>query len=213
MYRGKRVLFIAPHTDDVELGCGATMARLIEEEIDIFVAAFSTAEESLPDGVEPGTLKREFMNAACKVLSIPEERLYIYDYPVRRLSYHRQEVLEDLVKLKKNIEPDIVFTPSGNDLHQDHQVLYNEALRAFKDKTLFGYELPWNHIEFSAQAFVVLREYHIRKKWEALQQYKTQLEMKRPYFSYEFVESLARIRGIQVKENYAEAFEIIRTKI
>ena len=213
MYRGKRVLFIAPHTDDVELGCGATMARFIEEEIDIFIAVFSTAEESLPKGVDPGTLKHEFMNAACGVLSLPLERLHIYDYPVRRLSYHRQEVLEDLVKLKKNIKPDIIFTPSGNDLHQDHQVLYNEALRAFKDKTLFGYELPWNHINFSAQAFVVLQKFHIQRKWEALQQYKTQLDLKRAYFSYEFVESLARIRGIQVKEDYAEAFEIIRAKI
>ncbi len=213
MYRNKLILFIAPHTDDVELGCGATMARFIEEGAEIHIAAFSTAEESLPDGAEPGTLKSEFMNAACGVLSLPLDRLYIYDYPVRRLSYHRQEVLEDLIKLRSKIKPDIVFTPSGNDLHQDHQVLHNEALRAFKDITLFGYELPWNHIEFSAQAFIVVTERHIQKKWQAMQQYKTQLDLKRPYFSYEFVESLARIRGIQVKEKYAEAFEIIRAKI
>lgn len=209
----QRILFIAPHTDDVELGCGATIARFIDEEADIFIAAFSTAEESLPEGVEQGTLRKEFINATNGILKLPLDRLFVYDYPVRRLSYHRQDVLEDLTKLKRSVKPDIVFTPSGKDLHQDHQVLHNEALRAFKDITLFGYELPWNHIEFSAQAFVVLQEKHIQKKWEALQQYQTQIELKRPYFTYEFIESLARIRGIQVKEKYAEAFEVIRAKI
>jgi LmbE family N-acetylglucosaminyl deacetylase len=77
---------------------------------------------------------------------------------------------------------------------------------------VWGYELPWNHIRFSAQAFVTLERSDVETKWEALKAYKSQLELKRPYFSWEFVESLARIRGVQVKAEYAEAFEVVRVK-
>lgn len=213
MFANKSILFLAPHTDDVELGCGGTLVRALEEGARVFVAAFSTAQEALPEGVEADSLKNEFYRALHDVLGLPNENLFTFNYPVRRLSYHRQDVLEDLLSLKREICPSVVFIPSGNDLHQDHQVLHNEALRAYKELTIFGYELPWNHIEFSAQAFIILKEKHIQMKWKALEQYKTQIDLKRPYFSYQFIESLARIRGVQIKEEYAEAFELIRAKI
>lgn len=213
MLQENRVLFLAPHTDDVELGCGGTIARYIEEGLKIYIAVFSTAEESLPEGLAKDTLRNEFLNSTNGLLKIPLEQLFIHNYPVRKLSYHRQDVLEDLVRIKRTIQPNMVFVPSGNDMHQDHQTLHNEALRAFKEVTMFGYELPWNHINFSAQAFIVLKEHHIKKKWEMMQQYKTQLDLQRTYFSYEFIESLARVRGVQVKEDFAEAFEVIRAKV
>ena len=130
----------------------------------------------------------------------------------RKLSYSRQEVLEELVALRRKIDPDVVFLPSSEDLHQDHQTVYNEGLRAFKDITLWGYELPWNTITFPTRGFVTLEERHIQKKWEALQEYKTQFVLKRPYFSLDYVKGLARVAGTQVKAEYAEAFDAIRTK-
>ena len=93
------ILVLAPHTDDAELGCGATIARLVEEGKKVFVAAFSTAEESLPPGMPPDTLKREFCEAM-PILGVPLSQLSIYDFTVRRLSYHRQEVLEEMVSLR-----------------------------------------------------------------------------------------------------------------
>lgn len=206
------LLVIAPHTDDAELGCGGTMSRFVDAGLEVHVAAFSTAEESLPENSQPGALKKEFFEAMDS-MGIPFDRCYVYDYPVRILSYHRQEVLDNLIKLKEHIRPASVFLPAGADLHQDHQVLHIEGLRAFKDVTLWGYELPWNHVTFSANAFVALERSHVEAKWKALMAYKTQLELKRPYFSWEFIEALARIRGTQVKEKYAEAFEVLRVKI
>ncbi len=146
------------------------------------------------------------------VLGVPEEHRYIYDYQVRKLNYSRQEVLEELVKLKKEIQPEMILLPSGSDLHQDHQVVYNEGLRAFKEITVWGYELPWNHITFSAQAFVTLTPEQINKKWEILTLYKSQVEKNRNYFTEEFIKGLAKVRGVQVKADYAEAFEVIRVK-
>ncbi len=207
----KKILVLAPHTDDAELGCGGSIARLIEEGSEVIVAAFSTAEESLPKGSPKDTLKNEFIKAMPH-LGVTSANTLVYNYPVRKLSYHRQEVLEEIVKLRKQYAPDMVFLPSGNDLHQDHQVLHNEGLRAFKETSVLGYELPWNHIHFSAQAFFSLTNGHLSKKWDSLQEYKTQLELLRPYFTKEFIYGLAKVRGIQIKTEYAEAFEVLRIR-
>lgn len=208
--RISKVLILAPHTDDAELGCGGTMARLAEEGIELNVAAFSTARASLPPGSDPDLLRKEF-NEAMDKMGIPEKRRFIYDYQVRKLSYSRQEVLEEMIKLRDRIDPQMVMLPSGSDLHQDHEVVYNEGLRAFKERTVWGYELPWNHITFSAQAFVKLDERHVEKKWEVLQCYESQFQKNRRYFTKEFIRGLAGVRGVQVKADFAEAFEVIRT--
>jgi LmbE family N-acetylglucosaminyl deacetylase len=210
--KSKTVLVLAPHTDDAELGCGASIARFVEEGSDVFIAAFSSAEESLPVGAPKDLLKQEFYKAI-PLLGVQKENTAVYDYQVRRLSYFRQEVLEEMVKLKKQIQPDMVLLPSGQDVHQDHQVIHMEGLRAFKDNTILGYELPWNHVTFSTQAFIVVEEHHLNKKYLALNEYKSQMELERPYFTRDFLFGLARVRGTQIKEKYAEAFEVIRIKI
>ncbi len=207
----KRLLVLAPHTDDAELGSGGTMARCLEDGTEIFVAVFSTAKESLPPGSNPDRLGNEFREAM-KVLGVRQENLKVYDYPVRRLSYHRQEVLEELVQLRRDIDPDAVVLPSSTDIHQDHQVLSAEGLRAFKNITVLGCDLPWNESSFSAQAHVTLELRHLQKKWDALKEYKSQFQLGRLYFSWEFLEGLARVRGTQVRTQYAEAFEVMRVK-
>lgn len=208
----ERILVLAPHTDDAEIGCGGTMARFLEEGKELHVAVFSTAEDSLPPGA-PKTMLRDEFHAAMDKLGLPEERRYVFQYPVRRLNEYRQNVLEQFVELKKEIQPDLVFLPSGEDVHQDHQVVYMEGLRAFRSASILGYELPRNHITFSTHAFVVLEERHIRRKWEVLECYESQMQLSRNYFSREFVESLAQVRGIQVDSQWAEAFQVYRYKL
>ena len=66
-----RALVLAPHTDDGEFGCGGTMARLVEAEIDVRYVAFSIATKSLPYGFPPDTLARE-VRAATAEIGIPE---------------------------------------------------------------------------------------------------------------------------------------------
>lgn len=185
------------------------MAKWIEAGVDLHVAVFSTAEESLPAGSAPSRLADE-CTESLDVLGVPRENRTIFGYPVRKLGYHRQEVLENIVTMERELDPDWVLVPSGADLHQDHRAVHDEALRAFKHKTLLGYELPWNHITFSASAFVSLERRHLDTKWAALTKYRSQLEMGRPYFTPEFHDSLARVRGLQVKSEWAEAFELIR---
>jgi LmbE family N-acetylglucosaminyl deacetylase len=206
-----RVLVLSAHTDDAELACGGTIARLLATGAQVSVVAFSTAQQSLPASSASDRLRCEFLRAMA-MLGVPAERTFVYSYPVRRLSHHRQEVLEELVKLKRELEPEVVLVTASTDVHQDHQVLHGESVRAFKDVTLWGYELPWNHITFSAHAFVELERQHLDLKWKVLQAYESQIELQRSYFCREFIYGLARVRGEQVKAKYAEAFEVIRVR-
>jgi LmbE family N-acetylglucosaminyl deacetylase len=202
-----RVLILAPHTDDGELGCGGAISKFVECGMDVYYAAFSVAEKSVPDEFPKDVLEIE-VKKAMAVLGVPKTNLMIYRYEVRTFSYHRQDILEDIVSLRNELQPDLIFMPSPNDLHQDHKVVAEEAIRAFKRFTILGYEEPWNNISFNTVSFIPLEEKHIKKKIEALKCYETQTY--RSYLNEEFIRGLARTRGTQIEVKYAEAFEVIR---
>jgi len=207
------VLVLSPHTDDAELGCGGTIAKLIKEGKNIFWVVFSTADESLPASMEKDTLANEFKKVT-KSIGLSRKNYEIYHFPVRKLSEHRQEVLEELIKFRKSFKPDLVIGPSLNDFHQDHTVVANEMIRAYKSSAnIICYELPWNHIQFNTQLFIELSDEFMGTKIKMMNIYKSQFYLKRTYFSKDFVKGLARTRGSQVNVNYAEAFEVVRWRI
>ena len=202
-----RVLVLAPHTDDGELGCGGTISRMVEEGREVYYAAFSTAAESVPPPFPSDILEKE-VREGTKVLGIPAANLLVYKYKVRHLPHMRQEILEELVRMKREIDPGTVFLPSAQDLHQDHQTVHIEGLRAFKTVTVLGYELPWNNLSFDYRHFCVLTREHVQAKIAALRCYQSQQH--RPYTQEEFIWSWARTRGGQIMVEYAEAFDVLR---
>jgi LmbE family N-acetylglucosaminyl deacetylase len=203
----KNALVLAPHTDDGELGAGGMIARLLENGTNVTYAAFSTAEKSVKEGLPKNILTTE-VKAATAALGILPENLVILNYEVRKLNYFRQDILEDLIKLRQSKNYDLVLMPSLNDIHQDHSTISQEGMRAFKGTTLLGYELIWNNLVFNTQCFVTLEKRHLDKKILALSQYKSQAH--RDYMSEGFISSLATARGVQIGVKYAEAFEVIR---
>ncbi len=208
-----RILLLSPHTDDVELGSGGSVAKFIEEGNEILWIAFSVAEDSLPNGLPKDTLQREF-EQVIDHYGLRSENYQILGYKVRHLDKHRQDILEHLVKVRSDFRPNIVIGPSIHDHHQDHQVVANEMVRAFKSSaSIICYELPWNHVSFDTQLFVTLEEKHMQKKWEALQEYRSQVMNSKGYFDREFVFGMARMRGVQCNERYAEAFEVVRWRV
>ncbi|MFK8102562.1 MAG: PIG-L deacetylase family protein [Saprospiraceae bacterium] len=207
MLNPKRILVLAPHTDDGELGCGATIAKFLEAGAEVFYVAFSTAEESVPAGFPKNQLEVE-LKAATQVLGIKPENVIVFKYEVRKLNYVRQEILEKLIELKPKIKPDFVFLPSTKDIHQDHTTIANEGIRAFKACTILGYELIWNNLSFNTDCFIEVTPSQLQKKIDALQAYKTQEG--RAYMDPKFIESLAMVRGTQIGKQFAETFEVIR---
>ena len=198
----KRVLVLAPHTDDGEFGCGGTMARLVE-------AGRRGALRS------PSRSRRARCRRASRPTRSParcarrppssgsaEDQLRVHDFDVRTFPERRQDILELLVGLWEELKPDAVFQPSHHDVHQDHQTIAQEGLRAFKRTTVLGYEIPWNNFDFSYGAYVALEQRHLERKVAALAKYASQQH--RRYANPEYVWNLARVHGINVNREYAE---------
>jgi len=203
-----KILVLSPHIDDGEIGAGGTIAKFVEEGKEIYYVAFSSCEISVPKVFPEDVLKIECKRAT-EIIGIKAENVILLDYEVRTFPLHRQEILDDIIALNKQIKPDLVLVPSSNDIHQDHQTVYREALRAFKKtSTIWGYEHPWNNLTFTTDIFVRLEGKHIEKKIEAMKQYKSQDF--RPYFDEKYIKALAYTRGTQVDYPFAETFELIR---
>lgn len=203
----KKALILAPHTDDGEFGCGGSISRLLEEGVEVHYMSFSICEESVPDGYPKDILQSE-LETATKILGFDKANVYSLRYPVRKFNYQRQEILEDIIRYRNLIKPDLVFIPSLNDIHQDHKVIAEEGVRAFKNTTILSYELLWNIISYNQTCFIELSKNHLEIKIKAIQAYTSQNN--RAYSSAEFLKSQAIVRGVQAGCEYAEVFEVVR---
>jgi len=203
-----KILVLSPHTDDAELGAGGTIARFLDEGKEIHYIVFSMCEDAVPEGLPKDTLKKECLSSM-KILGILPERMHLLNYRVRTFPEHRQQILDNLIEFKNHNIPDLVLVPSSNDIHQDHGVIYWEALRAFKkDSSIWGYEHPWNNLTFTTDIFVSLKAEHVETKVKALKEYKSQSN--RGYMEEKNLRSLITTRGAQLDLPHAEAFELIR---
>lgn len=200
-------LVLAPHTDDAEFGCGGTISKLVDRGADVYCASFSFAVKSLPSDMPSDSTAKEFYDAM-DILGVKKENIITYDYEVRVFTSFRQDILEGMVKLNKEIKPNLVFLPNSKDTHQDHHVIHNEGYRAFKKGSLLGFESLWNNSIFIANFFVCLDKSHVDRKLKALACYKSQHT--RDSGKGEIMEMLARFRGSQIGKEYAECFEDIR---
>ncbi len=193
----ERAVILSPHTDDAEIGVGGTIAKLIEHGCHVEMLVFSWCENE--------ELKREVREAAA---TLGVTKIQVFDFERRRFPKQRQDILQILYDYNLEHHPDFVATPATTDLHQDHSTVTEEAMRAFKNSTVLGYEMPWDNIQLTTNTFIPLTEEQVERKLEALKCYRTQ--MRRYYFNEEYFLSVLRMRGTQIQVQYAEAFEAIK---
>jgi len=204
----ERVLILSPHTDDGEVSVGGTISRFVHEGKQVFYAAFSSCEKSVPDGFPPEILRNECYQATGK-LNISKRNVIIFDYEVRNFPEVRQKILNNMIALRADIRPDLVICPSSFDIHQDHHVIYTESVIAFKrTATIWGMEHPWNNASFRTDILVELSDEYLDNKISAIKEYKSQSA--RDYFNEDYLRSCASTRGMSAGVRYAEAFECIR---
>lgn len=194
-----KILVLSPHTDDEVLGAGGTIARFVEEGHHVSCVAFTNCGK--PE------LNDEFKEATKSLGVGGNSALVLTSINVREFGEQRQRILDEMILLK-SMKPDLVLVPSTRDVHQDHQVITNEALRAFKHCSILGYEMPWNNYAFETDYFVKISSSQIQKKVSAVQCYKSQSH--RPYCNVEYLKAHAMVRGIQVQAQFAETFQLIR---
>ena len=207
MFDPEKILILAPHTDDGELGCGGSIAKFCTKGKQVYYAAFSICSKSLQQGLPADTLAKECKQATA-LLGIQPGNVLLFDYEVRNFTSKRQDILEEMVKLNQSIQPDLVLMPGSSDIHQDHGVIHAEGLRAFKNCSVLGYELPWNQSRFTTAYFSILSPKDVVAKITALKAYTSQSH--RNYMQEDFIASLAKVRGVQANVEFAEAFEVYK---
>lgn len=204
------VLAVGPHPDDIELGLGASLHRLATLNVPIRVIVFSSAAASLPPGVEERDIIRE-CQASLEILGVNHDNVEIHNFPVRRFDSYRQDILELLVTLDRAFSPEVVFCPSLSDTHQDHEVVSRECERAFRKRTILGYELPWNNRGFVPSVSLSVTRENLETKERALKCYASQ--QGRQYFEPGLLSSLARLRASAAGVEFAESFDVTRMVI
>jgi LmbE family N-acetylglucosaminyl deacetylase len=205
----KKILILCPHPDDAEFACGGSIAKYSEKGYEIHYLVFSKCVKSLPGNLPENTLFDELYDAS-EILGVKKECVHTFDFPVRDFPAYRQDILEILIQKKKEIKPSLVFLPEQYDVHQDHSIIHQEGVRAFKtDASILGYELPWNNVyQTKLNFFVSLSETHIEMKLKAIKCYKSQIF--REYMNPELFKNFVRLRGAMVNKQYAEAFNVVR---
>lgn len=205
--KARRILVLSPHPEDGELGCGGSIVRYLEAGCEVYYVAFTIAEKSTHPPFDPDAQKYEMLNAV-DILGIKKANVIINNWEVRTYPENRQEILEYMITLREDIKPHIIFCHSRDDSHQDHQTITSEAIRAFKQSSILGYELPWNNLSFHCNYFREMSKKHIDKKARALESYKSRSY--RPYLARDKIFSWMSMRGMQIEADYAECFEVIR---
>ncbi len=204
----KKYLFVGAHPDDIEFGAGATLAKSVMTNVECHAIVFSNCHESLDSGTtDKKTLVIESQKALLK-LGLKDHQIRFLDFPVRNFPESRQDILQVLFDVNREHSFDRVFAPCTYDIHQDHQVIAIETLRAFKFSTVLGYELPWNNLESKLQFFNGVNDNQVQLKREALSEFNSQKG--RFYSGPDKVETILKFRGLQANLDFAEAFEVLR---
>ncbi|NWF96300.1 MAG: PIG-L family deacetylase [Candidatus Thorarchaeota archaeon] len=203
------VLVLSAHTDDMEVGAGATVRRLVESGAKVKSLVFSDCKKSVDISKYPLDVLRTECRAAADHIGIKD--LTILELPVRDFPNHRQEILETIYALRKKDDFDLVLTLWTGDLHQDHKVVAEETFRAFMrtDVSVLSYEVAGSSPGFVPQVFFPLAEDDVERKMEMLSLYRSQVE-RRGYFTINAVRSVMGYHGHHCGAPYAEAFSLHR---
>ncbi len=199
---GKRILFLGAHPDDIELGCGALLHQ-IAPKTEILCVTLSDNQKN-PD---LQNVKREHLKSM-KILGVPEGKIMLGPFSTRVFPDSRQDILEYFLKLRKDFKPDLIFTHSKQDVHQDHNTMTDEALRAFRGITVLGFDVVRSSYGFFPHFLVEVTEEDVNKKIEALAQYRTYQD--RYYFNSELTRSIMVRHGALAERPFAEGFDILR---
>ena len=201
-FHGKRILFLGAHPDDIELGCGALIHHIVKQT-EVLCVTLSDNQKN-PDLKD---VKDEHYRAM-SVLGVPKEKVLFGPFTTRIFPNERQEILEYFLKLRKSFQPDIIFVHSGQDVHQDHNTVTNEALRAYRGITVLGFDVVRSSYDFFPHFLVEVTEEDVNKKVEALAQYETYRD--RYYFNAELTRSIMVRHGALAECPFAEGFDILR---
>jgi LmbE family N-acetylglucosaminyl deacetylase len=200
-HRPLQILCLGAHSDDIEIGCGGTILRLLSEhdEVDVHWIVLGSR----------GPRDKEAVSSANKFLAdAKKKKIIIGHFKDSFFPYMGREVKNFFEHLKKRISPDIVFTHYRHDLHQDHRLISELTWNTYRDHLILEYEIIKYDGDLGTPNFFVHLDEEIckRKIKFVTESFKTQSN--RGWFTPDAFLSILRIRGIESRapKKYAEGF-------
>lgn len=219
----KNVIVIAPHADDEILGCGATMAKHIENGDKVIVVVCTNAAKGAPEFFSEERVKKVRSEAlkAHKFLGIAET--IFLDFPAPALnSFPEYKISNELLEIFKLKQPNYLYLPHPGDMHQDHKAVYRASLVAARPNAelkidhIFCYETlsetnwtPMHEVPFVPNRYVDVTNY-MDKKIKAMSFFTTQVKNWPNSRSLEALISLSKYRGATIEVEHAESFFVER---
>lgn len=191
-----KLLVVAPHPDDAELGAGGTIARLAEQGCELLVLMLSDRGES--SWLEEATVAAAELHESVRV-----ETLHLTPF---HMAAERQSLMRSLEQYREDFGPDCVMAPAAGDEHQDHVAAMEECRRVFKGCTLLGYEIVRSNKRFRPRLFSKIYFPHLKRKGASVTRYSTQKD--KYYCFFHVIRGLAMIRGAACEREFAEAFDV-----
>jgi LmbE family N-acetylglucosaminyl deacetylase len=197
------VLLLGAHSDDIEIGCGATVLRLIRENpnLQITWVVFSALGER---GLEARKSAAEFL------MNVHRSQISVHEFKDGYFPYRGAEIKDIFEQLKQEVSPDLIFTHYRHDLHQDHRLLSELTWNTWRDHFILEYEIPKYDGDLGSPNFFthVDKELCDRKTDALIRFFQTQGN--KHWFTAETFEAILRIRGVECKSpsGYAEGFYV-----
>jgi len=195
------LLLLGAHCDDIAIGAGGTVLELCKAYPQMRVTALVLTG----GGGERELEERAALGAFCSGI---QPKVDVLDLPDGRLPDRWGEVKRQLQALRERTEPDLILAPARHDAHQDHRLLGELVPTAFRRHLTLGYEiLKWESDLAQPAVLLPVAEPMLRRKVELLfEHYPSQHG--RDWFDPEAFTGLARVRGVQCHERYAEGFHL-----
>jgi len=228
IYSNNKILIVAAHPDDEVLGCGGTIARLAREGNVIYTLILGEGITSRDEARDKAKRAKEIRKLkyqaerANNMLGV--KKSFIFDFPDNRFdTVPLLDIIKIVEKVKKQLDPDVIFTHSRGDLNIDHRITFESVLTASRPvkkerlKELYSFEVPssteWSAAKisdyFKPNLFIDISN-TLKLKVEALKVYSLEVRDFPHPRSPEAIEIIAKRRGIEAGLTAAEAFEIVR---
>lgn len=197
----KRVLCLGAHSDDIEIGCGGSILRWLDEfeDLEVFWVVFSANPERR---AEAEASSREFLKKAAR------KEVRVEGFKDGFFPYIGAPIKEYFERLKRDVSPDVIFAPHRGDFHQDHRLISELTWNTFRDHFILEYEIVKYDGDLGRpNFFIALDEAICRKKIDIiLRSFKSQSGRK--WFTRDAFMSIMRLRGVEIHAdgNHAEAF-------
>jgi len=199
--RSPTILCLGAHSDDIEIGCGGTILRLLEAHPSTRVhwVVFSSN----------AVRRREAQRSAGLFLGgARTKNVVIRSHRDGFFPYRGAKIKDEFERMKRIVNPDLIFTHYRSDLHQDHRLINELTWNTFRNHLILEYEIPKYDGDLgSPNFFVELKESVCRTKLEYLRRAFAS-QRKRHWFTEEAFSALMRLRGVEARSStrFAEAF-------